>query len=190
MGKVRETDGGDLPKGPDAKEATSWKPNKETIASIQGRKNAARESKWQGDLGEGIALRVASEKLGLTPDPRFDQRYHGLDVVCDDDKENLVLIDSKCDERGIKALEGDQMQPEWVERTAAKMQNPKSAQYTPGNAEIGAEIQRAGADKVRRLVVTTHPTTLRVRCYEGQPDRTWKLIGEWSAFEFEQPQFP
>lgn len=85
------------------------------------------------------------------------------------------------------ALRGDQMQPEWVERNAELMRTPGNERYTAGNAEIGRDILDIGADKVRRIVITTDPTTLEVKAYEGQPDRSWKEIGRWHATDLEQP---
>jgi len=157
----------------------------ETSREMQRRTGAS--TKFQGDIGEGVALRVATERLNLTPDPRFDQRAHGVDGVYLDAKGKPVVIESKFDERGIRALRGDQMQPEWVERNARMMQDPDSERFTPGNAEIGAELLKAGPDKVRRLVITTDPRTLEVRVYEGQSDRSWKQIDTWNAWELEQP---
>jgi hypothetical protein len=152
-------------------------------------REAAYGNKFQGDVGEGITERVATDKLGLTPDPRFDKSEggHGIDTVYLQGKGRPVIVESKCDERGIKALRGDQMQPEWIDRNARLMQTPGNERYTPGNAEIGREIDKIGADKVRRIVIVTDPTTLEARVYEGQVDRTWKLIGSWDAFNIEQP---
>lgn len=146
-------------------------------------------NQFQGDVGEGIAERVATDKLGLTPDPRFDKSEggHGIDTVYLEGKNRPVVIESKCDERGIKSLRGDQMQPEWVERNAEMMRTPGNERYTKGNAEIGRDILDIGADRVRRIVITTDPTTLEVKAYEGQPDRSWKEIGRWHATDLEQP---
>lgn len=141
----------------------------------------------QGDIGEGVALRVASERLGLTPDPRFDQVKHGLDGVYRDSKGKLVVVDSKCDERGIHALKDDQMQREWLARNSKMMQDPSNERFTAGNAEIGADIERQGIDQVRRLVIATHPASLEVKIYEGQPDGSWKQIDNWNAWDLEQP---
>lgn len=163
----------------------------ETVRRSEERKIAVRsrsqDSKWDGDIGEGVALRFVSSKLDLTPDPRFDQSWQGLDGVCIDRNGDLVLIEAKLDKRGLKALRGDQMQPEWVERNARLMQNRRSKKYTPGNSEIASEILQQGADKVRRLVVTIDPSTLALRCYEGRPDRSWHEILADSAFGFSQP---
>jgi hypothetical protein len=150
---------------------------------------AAYGNQFQGDIGEGIAERVATDKLGLTPDPRFDKSVggHGIDTVYLEGKNRPVVVESKCDERGIRALRGDQMQPEWVERNAELMRTPGNERYTAGNAEIGRDILDIGADKVRRIVITTDPTTLEVKAYEGQTDRSWKEIGRWHATDLEQP---
>lgn len=150
-------------------------------------RHAAYGARFQGDIGEGVTLRVATEKLGLTPDPRFDQARHGFDTVYRDDKGNLVVVESKFDERGIKALRENQMQPEWVDSNAKMMQNPGNERFTTGNSEIGREIQKTGPDNIRRIVITTNPRTLEVQAYEGQNDRSWKLIGSWSALDLEQP---
>jgi hypothetical protein len=170
-------------KATDQKE--SAKENAAEQKEVQRR--AAFGSKFQGDIGEGVTLRVATEKLGFTPDPRFDQARHGFDTVYKDDKGNLAVVESKFDERGIKALRENQMQPEWVDSNAKMMQNPGNERFTTGNAEIGREIQKNGADNIRRIVISTDPKTLEVRAYEGQNDRSWKLIGSWSALDFEQP---
>jgi len=156
-------------------------------ARTEVQRQAGTGAKFQGDIGEGVTLRVATERLGLTPDPRFDQSQHGLDGVCLDGKGKLVVIESKFDEKGIHALRGDQMQPEWVERNARMMQNPGDERFTPGNADIGTELLEAGPDQVRRLVITTDPSTLEVRIYEGQSDRSWKQVDAWNAWELEQP---
>jgi len=149
----------------------------------------ADKLKWQGDIGEGVAIQVASEKLNLMPDPRFDPPYHGLDGVYEDGNGCLVLVEAKLDKRGIAALHGNQMQVDWVERRAKLMQMEGSKQYTPGNAEIGAEIEKTGPENIRRVVIATDPSTLETKAYEGQPDGSWQQIGTWSAFEFEQPHF-
>ena len=52
---------------------------------------------------------------------------------------------------------------------------------------LGPEIEEQGPDSIRRVVIVTHPSTLQVTAYEGQADNSWKKIGTWSAFEFEQP---
>jgi hypothetical protein len=155
---------------------------------VEKQRSAAMGAKFQGDIGEGITLRAATEKLGLTPDPRFDQARHGYDAVCRDEKGKLAVVESKFDERGIKALKENQMQPDWVEKNAKMMQNPGNERFTTGNAEIGRDIQRKGADNIRRIVVTTDPRTLEIQAYEGQKDGNWKLIMEpWSALDLEQP---
>lgn len=159
--------------------------------------NERREQQWhsgcwsrfQGEIGEGIAERVATEKLGLVPDPRFDQSRggHGIDTVYLEGRNRPVVIEAKCDEREIRALREDQMQPEWVDRNARLMLSPENERFTAGNAEIGREILDTGASRVRRIVITTNPATLEVKAFEGQPDLTWKEIGKWYADEFEQP---
>ena len=150
---------------------------------------AAFGNQFQGDIGEGIAERVATDKLGLTPDPRFDKSMggHGIDTVYLKGKDQVAVVEAKCDERGIKALQGNQMQPEWVEHNAKLMRTPGNERYTTGNAEIGRDILDIGVNKVRRIVITTDPTTLEVKAFEGQPDRSWKEIGKWYATDLEQP---
>ncbi len=157
----------------------------------EGKKELQRQARFgnklQGDVGEGTTLRVATDKLGLTPEPRFDQAGHGFDAVYRDDKGHLVVIESKFDERGISALKGNQMQPEWIDSNSRMMQNPGNERFAVGNAGIGREIQRVGADNVRRMVISINPGSLEIRAYEGQADRSWKLIGTWSAWDLEQP---
>mgnify|MGYP000885579993 FL=1 len=144
-------------------------------------------SRFQGDIGEGIAERVSTEKLNLTPDPRFDAKRHGFDSVGRDDKGKLVIVEAKCDERGIKALRKDQMQQAWVERNAQMMQNPGNERFTQGNAEIGHEIQRTPPEDIRRVVLSLDPRTLEITGYEADSAGKWQVIGRWSALEFEQP---
>lgn len=159
-----------------------------TQDQAEKQRNAAMGAKFQGDIGEGITLRTSTEKLGLTPDPRFDQARHGFDAVCRDEKGKLAVVESKFDERGIKALNENQMQSEWVEKNARMMTIPGNERFTKENAEIGREIQRVGADNIRRIVVTTDPRTLEVQAYEGQKDGSWKKIMErWSSLDLEQP---
>lgn len=152
-------------------------------------RHSGRWSRFQGEIGEGIAERVATEKLGLIPDPRFDQSRggHGIDAVYLEGRNRPVVIEAKCDEREIRALREDQMQPEWVDRNARLMLSPENERFTSGNAEIGQEILDTGAARVRRIVITTNPATLEVKAFEGQSDLTWKVIGKWYADEFEQP---
>ncbi|HEX8682063.1 MAG TPA: hypothetical protein VF707_07110 [Ardenticatenaceae bacterium] len=178
--------------------------SKAGVAAMQGQDSAPELSheyattprkpgdvaKWQGDIGEGVTIAAVVDKLGLTPDPRFDQPYHGVDGVYQDEQGAMVVGESKFTEKGIKALEGNQMQPDWLAKRALMMQDPESKQYTPGNAQIGADIQKAGAENVRRLVITTDPKTLVTQGYEGQSNGTWKLIGSWSALGWEQPTLP
>ena len=165
----------------------SFRPGDREGELSQQESAAGNPYKMDGDIGQGVATRVASEKLDLTPDPRFDQPYHGLDGVYRDQDGQMVLVEAKLDKRGINALRENQMQPDWVERRAKLMQMEGSKQYTPGNAEIGAEIEKQGPDSIRRVVIVTHPGTLEVTAHEGQADNSWKKIGTWSAFEFEQP---
>lgn len=171
----------------DAKKSTNEKAVETEKRELQRR--ASYGNQFQGDVGEGIAERVATDKLGLTPDPRFDKSVggHGIDTVYLEGKNRPVVVEAKCDERGIKALRGDQMQPEWVGRNAEMMRIPGNERYTQGNAEIGRDILDIGTDNVRRIVITTDPTTLEVKAYEGQPDRSWKEIGQWHADDLEQP---
>jgi hypothetical protein len=171
----------------DANKSTQEKYGEKEKRELQRR--SAFGNQFQGDIGEGITERVATDKLELTPDPRFDKSVggHGIDTVYLDKKGRPVIIESKCDERGIKALRKDQMQPEWIERNAKMMRAPGNERYTIGNADIGRDILDTGTDKVRRIVITTNPTTLEVKAYEGQPDRSWKEIGRWHAIDLEQP---
>ena len=150
-------------------------------------KGRAGLSRFQGDLGEGVALRVGTERLGLTPDLRFDQPYQGFDVVSHDPQGKLVVVESKFDERGIKALRRDQMQPRWIRAEAIRMQDRDSAAWTEGNAEIGAEIEAAGADQVRRIVISTNPQTLVSSAYEGRTDGGWRKLGQWRVIDLDQP---
>jgi hypothetical protein len=171
-----------------SREASLAAEKEKAAAQAERARTVAMGSKFQGDIGEGITLRVATEKLDLTPDERFDQAGHGFDAVFRDDQGHLVVVESKFDGRGIKALEKNQMQPEWVENNAKMMQDPSNERYTDGNAEIGREIQRKGAENIRRIVVTTNPGTLEVQAYEGQKDGSWKpIMGKWSAIDLEQP---
>lgn len=144
-------------------------------------------SKFQGDIGEGITLRVATDRLGLMADPRFDQVRHGYDAVYLDSKGHPVIIESKFDERGIKALRGDQMQPSWIERNAKMMQNPMNERYSPGNAEIGVQVEEIGYSNIRRLCVALDHKILEGVVWEGQSDGSWKEIDRFSVFNFEQP---
>lgn len=157
--------------------------------NLQEQQRAGHWSQFQGDIGEGIAERVATEKLGLIPDPRFDQSRggHGIDTIYLEGKNRVVVIEAKCDEREIRALRDDQMQPEWIERNAKLMRTPGDERYTVDNAEIGRDILDKGADKVRRIVITTNPSTLEVKAFEGQADLSWKEIGKWYADDLEQP---
>jgi hypothetical protein len=152
---------------------------------IRQRGNASRE---QGEIGEGVAIRVGSEKLELTPDSRFDAAHHGFDCISRDSQGNLCVVEAKFDRRGIHALRDDQMQPKWIGRNARMMQNPGNERFTKGNSELGHEIINTGLENVRRIVITNDPRTLEINAYEGKEDGSWELIGgPWSALEFEQP---
>ncbi len=153
--------------------------------SIQNKGNPSKE---QGEIGEGIAIRVATEKLGLTPDPRFDTSAHGFDCVSQDPQGRICVVEAKFDNRGIRALRGDQMQPEWIERNARMMQNPGNERFTKGNSELGREIITSDPENVRRIVITNDPKTLEIKAYEGKENGSWELIGgPWPAIDFEQP---
>ena len=147
---------------------------------------ASYGTRLQGDIGEGVATRVASEKLGLTPDPRFDQPGHGLDGVFKDDETRFVFVEAKCTGKGPASLRGDQMRSSWVSRTLEKMRDSGGEQYSLGNAEIAREVLDTGLDRIRYLVVDTDPKSLEVTAYEAQVDGTWRKIGSWDAYEFEQ----
>ena len=144
-------------------------------------------NKEQGDIGEGIAIRVASEHLNMTPDVRFDQTPKGIDCVLRDENNELVVMEAKLAKNGIHSLEGDQMQLEWVERTANKMATRGNELYTPENAEIAAEIKEIGTSNIRRIVIATHPESLDAKVYEGDKDGGWKLIDQWNVVDIEQP---
>lgn len=150
-------------------------------------RRSALGSKFQGNIGEGITLRTATDRLGFTPDSRFDQSAHGFDAVYHDESGNIVIIESKLDKRGIRSLRENQMQPDWVESNAKKMQTPGDERFTSGNAEIGHEIQDIGAENIRRIVIITDPQSLEIKAFEGQKDRNWKQIGSWNALDLEQP---
>jgi len=147
----------------------------------------ALKNKWQGEIGEGVSIRVASERLNLTPDPRFDQPNQGFDGVFKDQDGKLVVVESKFTKNGIHSLHKDQMQPEWIDRTAEKMANPQSAMYTPGNAEIASEIKEIGVENVRRFVVATDPSTLEAKIYEGKSEGSWQIVDQWTVLDIEQP---
>jgi hypothetical protein len=150
-------------------------------------RHAALGAKFQGNIGEGITLRTATDKLGFSPDSRFDQSIHGFDAIYRDENDNPVIIESKFDNRGINALRNYQMQPEWIEKNAKLMQTPENERFTRGNAEIGHEILTKGSNNVRRIVIITDPKSLETKAFEGQPDRSWNLLGSWSSIDLEQP---
>jgi hypothetical protein len=154
-------------------------------------RQAAFGNKLQGDIGEGVSEQVASEKLNLQPDPRFDKpkyKDEGFDTVYRDGNKKPVIVESKHTEREIKSLKGNQMQPEWVEQKAKLMQTPGHNLYTPGNAEIGREIEKIGAENVRRLVITMNPSTMETKVFEGQADHSWKQTHQFSTWDF--PEYP
>jgi hypothetical protein len=155
---------------------TSELPRKSTLAN-----------KWQGDIGEGVALRIASEKLGLIPDPDFDQPPHGFDGLYRDAKGQLVIVESKLSDKGIHSLENGQMQPEWIEKNAKLMQDPDSEQYSSGNSKLGQEIICTGTGKIRRFVIASDPKKLEAKIYEGQSDRSWKHISTFNILDIDQP---
>ena len=157
------------------------KPETFNLAKAESLKN-----KWQGDIGEGISIRVASERLNLTPDPRFDQPGQGFDGLFKDDEGNLVIVESKFTKNGIHSLHKDQMQPEWVARTADKMATPESSMYTEGNAEIATDIKETGTENVRRIVIATDPGTLEAKIFEGKSDGAWELLDQLDVLDFEQ----
>lgn len=147
----------------------------------------ALKNKYQGDIGEGTAIRVASEKMNMIPDPRFDQCRRGFDEVCRDENGRLVVIESKFADKGIHALNGDQMQPSWIERKIDQMSTPGNELYSTGNAEIANEITKEGVFKIRRIIISTDPGSLEAKVYEGQDNGKWKLIDQWSVIDLEQP---
>ena len=147
----------------------------------------ALKNKFQGDIGEGTAIRVASDKMKMIPDPRFDQCGRGFDEVCRDENGRIVIIESKFAEKGIHALEKDQMQLSWIERKIDQMSTPGNELYTPGNAEIANDITKEGPSNVRRIIIATNPGTLEAKVYEGKEDGKWKLIDQWSVIDLEQP---
>jgi len=147
-----------------------------------------RANRDQGTIGEGISLRIASEKLGLMiADPRFDQKSHGFDAVFLD-KGKPVVIESKFAKAGKGSLEGDQGQPAWVRRIASDMQNQNSNLYSQGNAEIGRDILKVGPENVRRILITIDQSTLTANVYEGQNDLSWKkIVSNYSVYDLDQP---
>jgi hypothetical protein len=157
----------------------------QSIHSSNKAKNLMNQ--FQGNIGEGIALRSATERLGLTPDPAFSQPNRGFDGIYRSQEGNLVLVESKFTEKGIHSLSGDQMQPEWVDRISKRMQNPESSQYTPGNAELGSEIDKIGPQNIKRLVIATDPRTLDAKVYEGQKDGSWQKVNSFSVIDLIQP---
>lgn len=171
-------DGSPLPEKPDADH---------NLGAMKARQRG-NFSRAQGEIGEGVAISVGSKKLGLIPDSRFDTSAHGFDCVSRDSQGRLCIVEAKFDERGIRSLRDDQMQPNWIERNARMMQNPGNERFTDGNAELGREIMKPSSENMRRIVITNNPKTLEINAYEGKEDGTWELIGgPWSAMEFDQP---
>ena len=133
-------------------------------------------------------IRGVSEKLGLTPEPGFDQTSKGFDAMFRQKGGGWVIVESIVAQQGIHALEDDQMQHSWIKRTVEKMQDREADDYyTASNAKIAAEISRVGPRNVQRLVVATHPGTVESTCFEGQADGSWVKIGSWSAHELGLP---
>jgi hypothetical protein len=86
------------------------KPGSSTSQSTSSKQRLASfGNEFQGNVGEGIAERICAEKLGLTPDPRFDKSEygHGIDTIYLDEEGRLVIVEAKLDKRGIRALRDD-----------------------------------------------------------------------------------
>lgn len=152
-----------------------------------------KQAKFQGEIGEGIAIRVGSEELGLNLDTVFDfgEKINGIDIVFRDSKNNLVLAEAKLSNYGFSSIKAkEQLQNNWTEDRARRMQDPNNQRYyTPGNAEIGKEIIDTGIENMRRLGFVTKTGTLEGNIYELQSDGSWKEIHSYDAFSYEQPIF-
>lgn len=170
-------------------EATEQSQKKEQLHERRVREG--KQTKFQGEIGEGLAIRVGSEELGLNLDTIFDfgEKKNGIDIAFRDSKNNLVLAEAKLSNSGFSAIKAkEQLQNNWTENRATRMQNPDDKRYyTPGNAKIGREIIDTGVENIRRLGFVTKTGTLEGYIYELQPDGSWKEIHSYNAFLYEQP---
>lgn len=140
-----------------------------------------------GELGEGLTTRIVSDRYNLTPEAWFDGKKHGIDVICRDSKGELWVVESKLTKASLNQALGKEMTPEWIDKKAQLMQTKGSELNTPGNEKLGAEIQTIGPEKVHRMVVLTHPSTLEARIYQDQPDGTLDLTECFSVMDYDQP---
>ena len=123
--------------------------------------------KWQGNLGEEVAIEYSTQVLDLREE-RFDKRNNGFDCVFRDGSGKLVIVESKATiASGVSALgytqHGREGSVEWVEYKAQLMCNPTSSFYTEANAKIGQEILEIGAENVSFLVIHTPPDAQAVQ---------------------------
>jgi hypothetical protein len=158
------------------------------IEKVARQKRMGLMNRWQGELGEGVAKRIATEKLDCKIDNRFEKKDHGIDLVAKDKDGQFVVIEAKLtDESFTKAL-GKEMTLDWLKEKVQLMQTEGNKLYSENNAKIGREIQDAGGENVRRVVIFAKDQKRDVIIYEAQPDMTWKEQEKYSLWEF--PEYP
>lgn len=140
-----------------------------------------------GKLGEDLSKEALSQRLSMN-ETVFTPAYHGLDLVFQDAEGKYVVVDSKATTNNNPfsllhpTRRGTQLGEDWIRSKAQCMQNPNSAQYTPQNAKIGKELERAlDRGEVRTMLVHANPETQEVLTYEllGKDVRqrdNWELV--------------
>lgn len=166
--------------------------------NIQEQKSVENRGKqimkvFQGDIGERCSIPLATQGMGWKPELDFERTRRGFDGVFRDNDNKLIIVETKTTEKsGERALGKGQMTVAAIDKIAEDMQNPYSKDYyTVGNAKIGAEIKKVGAENVRRFLFWLEPTSLEWKVYERQANDVWHEVKTFDATDptFDGPCF-
>ncbi len=147
-----------------------------------------------GSVGEYVGNRITALGLGLEPVPYDKPRRTdiGPDAVFrNPDNGKLVMVECKLTEdlsgygrRSLSSTKhGKQLSQEWVEEKAREMREREAGTelYSKTNAEIGKEIEKAGAENVQTLLVHVHPQSFNVTVSQPGEKISWEPL---AVFEY------
>jgi hypothetical protein len=117
------------------------------LQTIDGRQILER-----GSLGEELAQAAVENELGMKL-LKFDQAKHGFDRLVRMPNGQAIIIESKTSNSGKLKLHTSkdgirQASKDWVKRTAQRMCDYQSEQYSSENEQIGREILAKGVENI------------------------------------------
>ncbi len=122
--------------------------------------------KARGDLFEEPALRLTLDDLGLR-EVAFDRRAHGFDGLLRGPSGQIIIFESKTNDRGELHLDAksQQLTVAWVERVAREMTDRNSELWSPDNERIGQEILEQEPERTPVLATVVNPNTDQTDIY-------------------------